>query len=323
MENVINIYEESFFENILNEAIYTNPYIKQIEAHFKEILDKCLVKDAKYKMGYAPIDIKNKTLNQNLDKIEKLFNKAFNINCHIKLDKDNPDKVIYGERIWITQDEMEEAMKTVDGGVKEGKSGLYFVNIKKCDIDIQEAFLKFILKNHLNERHLVAVLLHEIGHKLFLKLNIKLDKKHAIIELVNTGTSFSVMLAGAALASLNVLFIIPAILALVACPVISTINSFKNYSATEGNCDNNAVIYGYGKEIYEVMAMFELMDSKYLATKRNFIRNLFNADYQRRNLIYLNIQKEINNPENSEKDREKLKEILKNIDKFNQEHTKK
>lgn len=331
MENyeMINVFDESFVESILNETIYHNPYVAMIEEQFKIILDKCLIKDPKKPMGYADMKMNDPVLNKCYSKIEEYFNKAFNIKCHLKLDNNRPNSVQYGACIWVNEKDVEEAVKDACGGVEEKKDGIYFIKINKCEIQIQEAFFKFVLKNQLNERHLLAVLLHEIGHKLYLKANIKIENDEMKIHLVNLGITSVISIGAAAVASATTVLGIAVgaiaiiILTCASSTVLTTITGTKSYSKSEGNCDNNATSYGYGKEIYEVMACFELMCNKYLTTKRNFIRNLFNYHYQRRNIIYMNIQKEINNPENSEADREKLKQILKYIDEYNAKHSKK
>jgi len=310
------------YELIL-ESMHKNPYVDEVTIHIDNIL-KHLKKDDSSIVKYQRMNPNDKYIIREMKEMERCFNKAFNINVHFLFDTEDYNKVRYGACIFITDTDAKEVEKKIETIIETKEEGYHFIKIKECKVQVQEAIFYFIKNNNLNARHLTAILLHEIGHKVFLQLNTKIEGNYYKVRIGSYVLCTLEITAGIiALPKLITLLVAVPLLGYLNLGALGNVLSSKEYSKTESNCDNMAIMYGYGKEIYEVFVKFELIGSKYLATKRNFIRNLTNTDYQRRQLMIKNIINEINNPENTESERKELKKILDYINKITYENTKK
>lgn len=334
LDGSYSYYMETKFKNLkedkeyisLMENMYKNPYVDKMVDILQNVINGYVKKSSITANGYQNFNLNDKKLISLFKSLEDCMNKAFNLKSNIKISTEYPNKIGFGACIFVNEDDYNEAMNNeIEKIIKENKTGLSFVKINKCEIWIQEYLFKFIVKNNLNARHIVAVLLHEIGHKLYLKLNTKIEGKHTIISLILAGMEVSIPIiitSATILGATPWLFLLNIPLGILFASG-NILNSVNSYSNTEGNCDYNAITYGFGKEIYELFVYFESSSRGYILTKKNFIRKLFSTDYKRRDIMYNNIVKEINNPNNTELERKKLKETLKYIDKLIDENKKK
>lgn len=321
----------------LIEVMYKNsPYLKQAEALFKQLMD-----EVKLKPGANPASIKSyNNINTSVDtmkileKIAVCFNKTFNTDIKFFLDQsDSFNGLAY---ILINTEDRKDLYKLANELYKENKDGIHFLKVKKCTIYIQTFLIKMLKTQNFSSRHLVAIICHEIAHKLFIRVNCEeLQKGHLKAALMSFITILGVS-PGAVLTSqdnecVTGSRIIIQLVTMIALSVTTGIAvraffNVKAYSRSEGNCDQNAIRNGYGLEIFEFFVYIERYFSKndkILSTNSKFfrIKKLFNADYQRRDIMYKTIQQEINNPNNTPAERENLKGILKSMDELISKHS--
>lgn len=302
-------------KRLLLEEVYSVNDLSTIDSLFQQILDRYVVENTtayslKGIQRYKNIkDVHDKKFESMLIKIEKILDKTFNLKSRIAVDISRPNSLSYGACIFLTK---EEAKGIAEEAIKDKETGYKFIKRREANMYIEEGFLKLCKFRGLTGRHITAVILHEIGHKVYLPVQKKLNAEGKIIELVIAGISIPSTI-------LSLISPIPAIAALIMVSYVysSTLVSIRYYSKSEAWSDKFAVKYGYGKEIYETMAEFEMVMSGKIKKDRNiftWISNQFSATYLRRQLIKRELIKEMNDPENGEEMRKAIKEILKQID---------
>lgn len=321
--NPANIKEDYF--SILHENMYSVKDLEKIDNAFDEILDKCAVienpsRTSKKKYVLTNMDI----LDKNLTIVEKTVKKIFNIDLNIEIDTKTA-KLEYFACIYITNEDIKNVKKNVKEIIEDEKFGLHYIKVKKADMMFQaQSFFyvkDFNSERHLNGRHLTAILLHEIGHKIYLKLAYNKNAEGDYLLSINDSKekSFKVKdnnkskkLVEVAVAAVA-LFL--SYLALTVMSYVQAIFNTKEYTRVESYSDRLAIQYGYGKEIYQFFLTIELWSKGRLTTDKSFfLRKLLDADYIRRKEMKNNIIKEINNGNNTKEQIRMLKEILKFIE---------
>ena len=179
--------------------------------------------------------LKGKNIEQQLIKLERLLKDEFNIDAKIKIPKRSP-KELYGMRVYPSKEEL----KRMALEVIETKKGLKFVKCKGVVIEIDRKLLN--PKIGITNRELTAILLHEIGHKIYSNDHIK---------------EYNEYLRRAAIASIGGWsIIIFATTTLASAIIISSLLSFYHNintrilsDNTEIKADSLPVKYGYAVEI--------------------------------------------------------------------------
>lgn len=305
-ENVERIDESVFNESILMETLANNPLLKQVDACFDRLLASIILYKSEID-GKTHIDETGfwENLDKEFYKIEDLIGKIFDIKFNFYVDTTNqtcwPSFIACTE---ITSRDMRE----ISSKILEDGAGYHFYKLKKVKIWMEKSFFDLSKMTGFNGRHLTSILLHEIGHHVFLKVNVDIERKKSqqevtVNELKLVSSIFMITLV-----------LLPIGLAIYALAYqlakYETLNSLK-YVNTESNCDSVAVKYGYSKEIYEIFS--------YCAGPSNKEKEKFNWSLYRLERIYEMTEKEINDPTNSPKNIKVLKEMKKEMDKINKE----
>jgi hypothetical protein len=269
-------------KTLLLEEIYSRPELKQIDKLFDEILE-VLPSD----------DFKHPIFKKNFKKMEGILKRVFNIHCKIFLDLSLNKYITYGMAIYPSYEEMKNQYLDAI----ETKNGFKLINSHNVSIEIESNLLNYFKEKNLNGRDLTAIIIHEIGHKVYVKTQRDIyfkefnEKRKAII----IGTASSSVTIPLALVNPIVTFVGLAM-------VFFGTNTFldyiriKNYSNREIYSDSLAVKYGYGAEIYRVLKILQEEDNR-MHKKSNirfidWIRKNFNFYYLRRKGIIEVLKKE-------------------------------
>jgi hypothetical protein len=211
---------------ILNEMMYKPKNTK--------IMDDC----------FANL-LKNKNVESSLRTLEKVVKKEFNMDSTIiRIVEVNPkSNYFFGMRVFPSKEELEGmALEIVTNKNKE-------IQFKKCTNIIIEIDSKIITKNDYFEepftpRELTAVLLHEIGHKIYSKEHFAVARKYSLINFLSIGGA----VLGAAATTFGVAIVVFGLLL-----SFMVVTSRAQSDTTEKYADSFPVRYGYGKEIYSVL----------------------------------------------------------------------
>lgn len=292
---------------LLNEEIFRRVETDLIDKEFKKIIQG--LKDENPK-DYKNIDLNSK-FSVELRNIEKAVFKLMNSKIILKFDDaSNYRRISYGMMIFPSMQEIHG--KIVDA-IERQKEGFYLRECSNVLIVIDIALLTLIKKFDLNERHLTAILLHELGHKVYVRsqANIIGKSKGEILMLSIFGTVFSVPLA-----ILNVA--LPFIF-LFGVYQIMIVKNIKAYVDSEHLSDLTSVKYGYGKETFEIMNIFYSMD-KNKRFKRikllNALLNSLNTSKMRRDKVRNALKKELSDSKNSKEEKNLIKKTLEEINKI-------
>ena len=178
--------------------------------------------------------LKGKNIEQQLIKLERLLKDEFNIDAKIKIPKRSP-KELYGMRIYPSREELRRmALEVI-----ETKKGLKFVKCKGVVIEIDRKLLN--PKIGITNRELTAILLHEIGHKIYSNDHIK---------------EYNEYLRRAVIAEIGSWIMIFATTSAVSAIIITSLSLFYHNintrilsDNTEIQADSLPVKYGYAVEI--------------------------------------------------------------------------
>ena len=335
LENYIKNYniKEDFF-SILHENVYDVKDLNKIDNAFNEIIDKCaIIEEDRTGKKYT---FKNpEILDKNLSIIEKTIKKIFNIELNIKIDVKTP-KLKYFACIYITDEDIENVKNDIKEIIEDEKFGLHYLKVKKADILFQvHSFFyvkDFNSERKLNGRHLTSILLHEIGHKIYLKLAYNKNAKGDYLLSINDSKEVGFKIYGKKdkntkkklneIVACSILIVL-SWLAMTITSYVSSIFNTKEYTRVESYSDRLAIQYGYGKEIYQFFLTIELWSKGKLTTNKSFfLTKLLDADYIRRKEMKSNIVKEINNGNNTKEQIKMLKEILKFIEEIEKDAEK-
>jgi len=214
-----------FINEILKEDLIKSKNIDEVNKVFKNILD-------------------GKSVDKNLKKLEKLLNKEFNIETHIEMaHPDKEMKGIYGAKVFPSKEELHGIaykIKETDGKYK-------FDRFKDVIIILDRNLFGNRKERYIDAtpEELTAVLLHEIGHKVFpLEFTPLLFMKwfsSMVITILSLAAMVSVI--GIAVGLLLLMF-----------------NANLNndiYLEGEYNADSLAVKYGYGPQLLDLFEKFK------------------------------------------------------------------
>lgn len=296
------------FQFSLNEEIFNREETKLIDQEFKVIND-----------WYQSVDLKtvvNTDLNVKFEKelrnIEKLILRLFNAKIIFKFDDaSNPKVLNYGMMIFPS---MQELKGKIRDAVEKNKEGFYLRSCSNVLVVMDLGLLTLLKKYNKNERYLTAVILHELGHKIYVRsqYDVKDEADNKIILLSLVG--FTVTIASTALG-----FILPFLIInfgiIMSLPYINN----KAYVDSEHLSDLTAVKYGYGSETYELMDMFYSLTKRKRDSRIKLIRqfaNITNASRMRREEIEKALKKELQDSRNSKEQKELIKSSLKELKKI-------
>jgi len=207
-------------EDVLKEDLIKSKNIDKINEVFKNILD-------------------GKSIDRNLKELEKLLNKEFNIETHIEMTHPDKDmKAIYGAKVFPSKEELHGIAYNI-----EKTDGKYkFDRFKDVIIILDRNLFGNRKERYIDAKpeELTAVLLHEIGHKVFpLEFTPLLFMKWfstVVINLMSLAAMISVV--GIAIGLLLLM-------------ISSNIDN-DVYLEGEYNADSLSVKYGYGPELLSV-----------------------------------------------------------------------
>lgn len=291
----------------LNEEIFQREETKEMDREFKKILD-----------WYKSVDVKtviNTDLNEKFEtelrNIEKLVKDLMNAKIIFKFDDaSNPRNLSYGMMIFPS---MQELKGRIRDAIEKHQEGFYLRNCSNVLIAIDLGLLTLLKKYEKNERYLTAVLLHELGHKVYIKSQYEAkDKNESKNYLISSfGITFAV-------SSIFLSYAIPWII-LLATYGATQFYDTKSYVDSEHLSDVTAVKYGYGTETYELMDLFYRLTQKRRNTKIKLFRqlsNVLNPSKMRRDEVEKALKKELNDPKNSRIQKALIKDSLEELKKI-------
>src|SRR5699024_10366802 len=176
INKIMNINEDAF-----NFSKNTS-LLREIDEEFKTLLDS-------YNFNKSEFDLIDKSeINKIATNISKITKKLFNTNMKLKFIEADPkgrDKFRV-DSVASTMIRPEQIRNTVDGIAKiviEEKNGIYYSKPREIEVFMELSSLRYFLEmkknsnkvafSNFNERVCTSVLLHEIGHNLFLPIEIK------------------------------------------------------------------------------------------------------------------------------------------------------
>ena len=319
LENIDRINEDIFKESVLIETMANAPMLRKVDEYFDELIDMISFKHSDEVKNQ--IDVTRMTSNPEWEtkllNIVKIINRLFNIDLTFRMD---PANALKPPTYFAATEIPSVSVKVLSAKILEDGEGYHFYKIKKMVIFLQESFFVYCKRSKLRGRTITSVLLHEIGHHVFLKVNTKINNSRTKLEIVVNGVTivsssltFIVSLLSvfskssneknAPLATVKVISMIIDFLS-VQLSVYLAKNSLR-YVEIESNCDSMSVKYGYGKEIFELFA--------YLAGPGDKFKEKRNWYLQRIDNITKMIDDEIKDPTNSPVNIKRLKQTKKEI----------
>lgn len=338
-------------KTLLNEDMYTanRQKLKTVENLFDQAL-ALIDKDNWRRSDRAGIQ-------KLFDKISVIINKKFNVEMRLMLDVKAAKTSSVAYTVY-TEDVADIIKSQVEEIVIDEKYGYHFIEAKKIDVSFElvalSGFLnlgEIINKNgysyKFEGRHMVSVLLHEIGHNVFIPFyfdqdndknyRVKIGKQKPIIiykdflkyKELSAGMRFLaatlslISVAELGVASAGVLpatffasLGISAASAILSHAIAKSDKTFaKDYMRNERNANTLPFQYGYVKEILEETVMIQklIVDGEFSGLYKNFQKMdksfWTNGGYQ--SIITKDIMgminTELNNPNTNEKDKALLK----------------
>lgn len=335
----------------LNEDMYTanRQKLKTVENLFDQAL-ALIDKDNWRRSDRAGIQ-------KVFDKISVIINKKFNVEMRLMLDVKAAKTSSVAYTVY-TEDVADIIKSQVEEIVIDEKYGYHFIEAKKIDVSFELVALSGFLnlgeitnKNgysyKFEGRHMVSVLLHEIGHNVFIPFyfdqdndknyRVKIGKQKPIIiykdflkyKELSAGMRFLaatlslISVAALGVASAGVLpatffasLGISAASAILSHAIAKSDKTFaKDYMRNERNANTLPFQYGYVKEILEETVMIQklIVDGEFSGLYKNFQKMdksfWTNGGYQ--SIITKDIMgminTELNNPNTNEKDKALLK----------------
>lgn len=303
---------------VLNEEIWHRDETQKITQEFQIMLDYFKKGDNLKK--HKSTDL-NRRFASNLSNIAKLIDKLMNVDLRIIFDQDTKlNRLSYGMCIWCSTAEMAGKLKDA---IAKKNEGFYLRNCKGSQIWMDMGFWNLVLVRNLKAEHLTAVLLHELGHKVYVKSQNEILSKTQ--ELGSTVTIIVGTISFTLLASSTVIGIACAMIGLIISNGILSYTQTKGYVGSESKSDSVAVSYGYGVQIYEVLDLFYNL-SQYRGKKFmkifNTLFNKLNTSKMRRDNVIKFLEQELNDPNNSKREKENLKKLIDELKKRNEESDK-
>lgn len=319
----------------LNEDIYRRPETALMDKEFKVILDYFKKGDNLDKCIKNKTDV-DKMFSRQLTNIEKLMKKLLNAGIILRFDRASNKKLSCGMCIYPSNEEMHGKIKTAE----ETGKGFYLYECHNSLVLMDLALYKIFIEHNMNERGLTAVLLHELGHKVYVerqhgefdRAGRKINNRATGIRVIVTSISgvLTFMISNNKLAKyVPIAGIIGYILSFgLTLLYLNSRNkiSVDTYVKTEHLSDSLPIRYGYGYEIAKCMDIFYSMSKIQDASKNKFIKfiqnnlllgsgnNDLNTDRLRREEILKVLKQEYNNPNNSEHEKKILKKIIDDVE---------
>lgn len=284
-------------KTLLNEDMYTanRQKLKTVENLFDQAL-ALIDKDNWRRSDRAGIQ-------KLFDKVSVIINKKFNIEMRLMLDVKAANVLSVAYTVY-TEDVADIVKSQVEEIVIDEKYGYHFIETKKVDVNFELASLAGFIKlgeitnkngyaYKFEGRHMVSILLHEIGHNVFIPFyfnqdndknyQVKIgnqkpiiiykdflkykDMRNSVKFLAYTLSLISIAAIGIAVASITttVLFFtslgISTVTGVLSYKVTNdekkTISRIKNYMRNERNANTLPFQYGYVKEILEETVMIQ------------------------------------------------------------------
>lgn len=290
----------------LNEEVFRREETLKIDSEFKKILKFVRDNDAKTLIN-TDLNIK---FESELKSIETLIFKLFNAKIIFKFDDaSDPRRLSYGMMIFPS---MQELKGKIRDAVEKEKEGFYLRSCSNVLIVMDLGLLTLIKKENLNERHLTAVLLHELGHKVYVRSQYEVREKGYTNQIVLSILGVTTTITITSLPIILPLIVLAGIYGML------QFNSINTYVQSEHLSDLTAVKYGYGQETYELMNSFYKLTENKKRLKIKSLRKLFNilnSSKMRRDEVEKAIKKELNDSKNSPTEKKLLKNALEEINK--------
>ncbi|QQM14603.1 hypothetical protein CPT_MarsHill_069 [Staphylococcus phage MarsHill] len=310
INKIMNINEDAF-----NFSKNTS-LLREIDEEFKTLLDS-------YNFDKSDFDLIDKSeINKIATNISKITKKLFNTNMKLKFIEADPkgkDKFRV-DSVASTMIYPEQIRNTVDGISKiviEEKNGIYYSKPREIEVFMELSSIRYFLEmkknskkvafSNFNERVCTSVLLHEIGHNLFLPIEIKVitQGKEPAFELkykdnkpvqfqytkdIEADTDRNLKLAGPMIISMTIMVaILTSLTGVASITGITSIFSFfklgsmdnkrvkkMNYNLSERSANQLPALYGYAKEnivLYDIV--YAATNSKMEKTKNNIFSKIF------------------------------------------------
>lgn len=290
----------------LNEEVFRREETNKIDLEFKKILKFVKENDTK---TLANTDLNTK-FSSELKSVETLIFKLFNAKIIFKFDDaSDPRKLSYGMMIFPSMQELKGKIKDA---VEREKEGFYLRSCSNVLIVMDLGVLTLIKKEGFNERHLTAILLHELGHKVYVRSQHDVRSKGINNQFILTFLGVTVTI------SFTMLPIALPFIFLAGIYGMLQYNATNTYVQSEHLSDLTAIKYGYGTETYELMNSFYKLTENKKHIKVKALRQMFNilnSSKMRRDEVEKAIKKELNDSKNSPTEKKLLMNALEEIKK--------
>jgi Peptidase family M48 len=288
---------------LLLEAIYHRPELDEMDKCFEEILS--LLPDKTFT---------NPRFKVNITKIEKILKKVFNVECRIFLHPMMNDRVTYGMRIFPSYEEMKG--QYLDALEDEDK-GFQLIDCHNVSIEMEGSFLNFLKKNGGTARMMSAVMIHEIGHKVYVRVQNQLYGKEGQTQGTAIAIGLGGIITGGVLSAVNPAIGLTAMLiAFLGTSSFMDFVATKYYSEREIYSDSLAVRYGYGNEMYQTLSLLQ-QEAKRNHTKNpvkflDWLNKNLNYYYLRRKGVIDILRQELKEAQ-TDKEREYIRKMLNDL----------
>jgi hypothetical protein len=295
-----------------------------MEAEFKKILD-WLKKDNNIKTC-KKIDLNDK-FETELKNLEKLVLKLLNAHITITVDmSSNLKRLSYGMCIWVSTKEYHNKL---EDAVKEKGKGFRLSDCRGVSVWIDLAFLNLCVIRGFNERHLVSVLLHELGHKVYVRSQAQNNYDYSVKYSTATlaGTGINIVIGGISIAVGAIgLGVAACLLQYMMLKGLGFYYGTKQYVGQETTSDSTAVSYGYGKETFEVLnAFYELFHYRGTGIMRlfNTLYHKYDSSKMRRDNVITFLEQELTDPNNSKAEKESIRKMIDELKKLQEKSDEK
>jgi hypothetical protein len=294
-----------YIRPLLLEATYRNADLDKIDILFDSIMGE-------YRKG----SIDKNAIRKRLDEIGKLVKRVFNLKTTILISRSGRRNIEFGMLIIFPVDEF---TKEVEHAIETDKDGFKITDLDcETEIHIEEAFIRKASENGLTGKHMTSTLLHEVGHKIYLKeqeiLDDKKDKEDRILGMLGKAAAPPAVVAF--FAPLSIKFKLLALAIYFSAGFLTSLrNNFHFYNKSEMLSDRIPTRYGYAKEFYECMNFLERefypKENRAVSLIRWFMKN-FDPIIVRKKAIISDLKRELATSE-SRLERKNVERIIKEI----------
>lgn len=275
---------------LLNEEIFRRPETLKIDEQFDIIIKR--FKSKEFREGVANGSINpSKELKQNLKNIENAIESLFAGDIILRFDDhSNFNKLDFGMCIYPSTKELHGLL---EDAIENKGEGFYLGDCHNCLVFIDLALVNIVIKNDWNGRYFTSVLLHELGHKIYVKTqdDIVNGTTTVMVKIGDKEKVFKGFIAEVATSLIYFVFLF-----IVYAFSLKSLNT--RYVKSEHMSDTIAVKYGYALEIYRVLDVF------YSLTKAHKKRSSFN-------ILFKFYEKIVNKNNTSRQRRDLVEELIK------------